>query len=411
MKKRRIATLALSLLLLISGGCSLVDIDEEKAAEIENSKTIIEYNGAAISKGEISLDMIRYLSSLGTSVDSVKSNGEESWKSFLKMYVSEVAVNRIALDKAKELGLDQLTEEEKTTLNETYDSVMSTLDSMISTSAQSAVDKDPSLDYDTEYQKQLKNYLNYIGYEPETYLKTLENELIFNKVRDYFLKDIIVSEDEVRSYYNTQRDIQKNNIEISPDTFAWQQQLGSTILYYPDGYMNVRHILIQFDDETRSKALDAYSKGDDDAYNQFVETALSTIQPQIDEVVAKMESGDDFAALIDEYNQDTAMAYEPVRTDGQIVGPFSNISIPGYLDALTKLTEPGSYTLLNTYSGCYIIRCEKLLGGEVPYDDVKENLKQMLLSSQQETEWSTLTQGWIDEASNSGKLKMYPDRY
>ncbi len=411
MTKRRIAAFGLSLLLLFSGGCSLVDIDEEKAAEIENNKTIVEYNGQLITKGEVTLEMTRNAASMGTTIDALKSN-EETWAGYRDYFVKKVAIDRIALDKAKELGLDTLTEEETKTITDTYDSVMSTLDSFIAPSVQAAVDADSSLNYDEEYKRQLKLYLNSIGYDPDTYRETLENELIVGKVRDHFLKDISVTDEEVQTYYDTQVSIQQNNLEISPDSFAWQQSLGSTIMYYPDGYKKVRHILVQFDEETRSKALEAYSEEDKTEYNKILEAAVATIQPTIDEIVAKMEAGDDFATLIDEYNKDSSMSIEPTRTEGKVVGPQStDITTPGYLDAVAALADPGSYKVLNTYSGCYIIRCDKLMAGAVPFDDLKDSIKNTLLSTAQENEWGTVSDGWIEDAKSTGKLKLYPDRF
>lgn len=412
MIKRRIATLAFALLLLMSGGCSLADIDEEKAAEIENSKTIIEYNDTDVTKLEVTLAMNQFLMINGSSVESIKSSGDDQWNSFKESFLKQMSTNLIALDKAREMGLDQLTEEEKTSLDQSYDATMAMLDSIIAPAVKSTVEDDPAIDYDTEYQKQLKRYLNMIGYEPETYRASLEKEFILSKVQEELLKDITVTDDDVRSNYDANVKMQKNNIDISPDSVEMQLQFGGSILYYPAGYMKVRHILISFDVDTKSKALAAYPKEDKTEYNQIISDALLTIQSRIDEVLSKMDSGEDFATLIDDYNDDSTMDSEPARTEGSAVGPYSSsVTIPGYIDAVAKLAKPGDYTLLNTYTGCYIIRCEKLLEGAVPFDEVKDSIKANLLAERQSSEWSTITSGWIDEATSAGKLKMYPDRY
>jgi len=410
---RRLIALALGLLLLIAGGCSLVEKDEELAEQLENSKTIIEYNGTAVTKGDITKQMTQYLAASGSSIDSMKSVGEDSWKMFKEMFITQCAANLIALDKAKELGLDQLTDEQQASIDETYNSTMSTLESMFAPVAQAAVDKDPSLDYDTEYQKLVKNYLNSAGYDPETFRDDLVKQTILAAVKEHFIKDVIVTDEEVRSNYDLMLDIQKSNIEQSPEYFSLQESLSGTILYYPKGYMKVRHILIAFDEDTKSKALKAYSATDDNTeYEKIIADALPTIQPKVDEVIAKMKAGEDFTELINEYNSDASMIIEPTRSEGQVVGPYStNVTIPGYLDAVAKLTAVGDYTTITTYSGCYIIRCEKLLEGPVPYDEVKDTLKSGMRADRQESKWSEITDGWIEEAQNAGKLKMYPDRY
>jgi len=408
MTHRKIAALALGLLLLLSSGCSLVDVDQEKVAEIENNKTIIEYNGTKVTKEDVTMQMTQYLSANQSSIDAIKSSGDDTWKNFKESYIKQIAVNLVALDKAKEMGLDQLTDEQKSSIDESYKSTMSMLDSVISSSVKSAVEKDPSLDYDTEYKKELKAYMNALGYDPDTYRDTLEKQTIIGLVKTSLTKDISVSDNDVLSSYNTQLKMQKNNIELSPNNFELQNQFGGTILYYPDGYMKVRHILIAFDDDTKSKALKAYSStGDNTEYNKIIDESIPSILPKVNEVLDKMNSGEDFAKLMETYNTDATMT-----SDGQIVGPYSsNVIVPGYLDAVAKLTKEGSYTTLTTYSGCYIIRCDKLMAGAVPYDDVKDGMKATMLSEKQSEKWSEVTTGWIDDAEKAGTLKMYTDQY
>jgi hypothetical protein len=410
---RRIIALALGLLLLISGGCSLVEKDEELAEQLENSKTIIEYNGTAVTKGDVTKLMTQYLAASGSSIDSIGSLGDDTWKQFKESFIKQSAANLIALDKAKELGLDQLTDEQQATIDDAYNSTMSTLESMFAPVAQAAVDKNPSLDYDTEYQKLVKDYLNAAGYDLETFRDELVRQTILTTVKEHFIKDVTVTDEDVRSNYDATLKIQKSNIELNPENFSLQESLGGIILYYPEGYMKVRHILIAFDDDTKTKAIEAYTSTDrKEEYERIIADAMPAIQPKVDEVTAKIEAGEDFTALINEYNSDANMDIEPARSEGQVVGPYStNVVIPGYLDAVAKLTAVGDYTTITNYSGCYIIRCEKLLEGPVPYDEVKDTLKSSMLANQQETRWAEITDGWIEEAKSAGKLKMYPDRY
>jgi hypothetical protein len=413
MNYRKIAALALGILLLFSAGCSQNNSNTaEPTTNADDSKTIIEYNGQIITKGDVTRDMNQYLSANGSSVDALKNAGDETWNGFKESYINKVAIDLITLDKAKELGLDQLGDEEEVSLEGTYNTTMAYVDSLISSSVKEAVEKDPKLDYDTEYQKQLKNVLSAMGYDPDTFKEDLKKQYIISKVNDYYIKDIAVTDDDVKSYYDTNVEIQKGNIELSPQNIEMQSQLGGFVLYYPAGYMRVRYIQIRFDDDTYSNAYNAYYKDDKTEYNQIMEQALPTIQPKIDEVVAKMNSGVDFATLIDDYNADSTMSTEPARTEGEVFGPYSsNEPTPGFLDALTKLTKAGDYTLFNTFSGCYIIRCDKILEGAVPFEDIKDDMRSSLLSDKQSTEWSKVTQGWLDDAKNAGTLKLYPEQY
>ncbi len=414
MKHKKITALALGLLLILSGGCSLVDKDEEKAAEIDKNKVIIEYKDLDIKKDDITKKMNKYLTAQGMAIADLKDSEDdkEIWDRFKNDIVQEVAVSQIALEKASELGLDKLTEEDEKSLDEAYESSLSAIKSTVETSVKAAMASNESLDYDTEYQRQLEEYFYLQGYSVDTYREDLEKEFIVNKVKEYYTKDISVTEEEVRKYYDSNVELQQHNIELNPEMVEQQAAFGGYVLYYPAGYLKVRHLLIGFESETRGAAAIAYANGDMTEYNRIIDEALPSIQPKIDEVLAKLEAGEDFTALIDEYNDDTSVDIEPYRSEGFAEGPYStNIDIPGYIDALTKLTAPGQYTTINTFYGCYIIRCEKLLEGAVPYEDVKDSFTTSLEAQNKDVEWSTVTQGWIDEAKNAGTLKLYTDRY
>lgn len=414
MKHKRITALALGMLLILSSGCSLVDKDEEKAAEIDRNKIIIEYKDLKVKKDDINKKMNKYLTAQGMAITDLadSEDDKEIWDRFKNDVVQEVAADQIALEKAAELGLDKLTEEEETKLNEAYESSLSAIQSTIEYSVKANMANDESLDYDTEYNRQMEEYFYLQGYSVATYREDLKKELIIDKVKEYYTKDIVATEADVRKYYDDNVGIQKNNMEISPEMVEQQASFGGYVLYYPAGYMKIRHLLVGFESETRGEAAIAYANGDMTEYNRIIDEALPTIQPEIDAVLAKLEAGEDFTALIDEYNDDTSVAVEPYRSEGFVEGPYStNIDIPGYIEALTKLTEPGQYTTINTFSGCYIIRCEKLLEGAVPYEDVKDSFKASLETQKKDLEWSTVTQGWIDEAKDAGVLKFYTDRY
>lgn len=414
MKHKKITALALGLLLILSSGCSLVDKDEEKAAEIDKNKVIIEYKDLEIKKDDITKKMNKYLTAQGMAIADLKDSEDdkEIWDRFKNDIVQEMAVGQIALEKATELGLDKLTAEEEKSLDDAYESSLSAIKSTVELSVKAATTSNESLDYDSEYQRQLEEYFYLQGYSVDTYREDLEKEFIVNKVKEYYTKDITVTEEEVRKYYDSNVELQENNIKINPEMVEQQAAFGGYVLYYPAGYMKIRHLLIGFESETRGAAAIAYSNKDMTEYNRIIDEALPSIQPKVDEVLAKLEAGEDFTALIDEYNDDTSVDVEPYRSEGFVEGPYStNIDIPGYIEALAKLTAPGQYTTINTFYGCYIIRCEKLLEGAVPYEDVKDSFTSSLETQNKDVEWSTVTQGWIDEAKDAGTLKLYTDRY
>lgn len=251
-----------------------------------------------------------------------------------------------------------------------------------------------------------------LGYKVDTCRDQIQKEFIYNKVKEHYTKDITVTDEEVKASYDSSLNIQKGNMEIDPKMIETQIAFGGQVLYYPAGYMNVRHILINFDEETSSAAAAAYGKDDKTEYDKLISEALPTIQSKLDDIKSRLEAGEDFTALMDEYNEDTSFSTDPYKTEGIMRGPYSTVDIPGYLEAMAKLTKEGQYTepVVN-YTGAYIIQCVKLLEGEVPYDDIKEELTESMLTSNKEAEWTTVTKEWVDAAVADGTLKMYPNNY
>lgn len=411
MNKRRIAALLMCIPLIFSGGCSLIDIDQEKADALENAKVLAEYKDTDITKGQVVKYMSQQLSQQGASLEDVESD-ETYWDSYLQNSIDSLTINEMALEKASEYKLDQLTDDENKQIDDQYNSTLDSIKSYADYITKTAVEADSTKNYDEEYQNVLKTYYESAGYTEETLRDEIKKEFIRKKVYDYVIKDIAVTDEEVKTEYDNQISIQEGNLKNKPEFVEMQGSLGSRVLVYPDGYMNVRHIYLSFDDETKSAATTAYGASNTEEYDKLISEGKTALQSKIDDIQSRLDAGEDFAKLMEEYNEDSTYSTEPASTEGTEIGPYKSIENPGYLDAVAKLTKAGqvSEPLVN-YDGVYFIQCVKMLAGVVPYDDVKDDMTSSMLSGKQQQEWSTVTQGWIDDAKKAGTLKMYPERY
>ena len=111
--------------------------------------------------------------------------------------------------------------------------------------------------------------------------------------------------------------------------------------YFKDNYLRAKHVLITTKDMTTGEEKDA-------------EAAKKTA----DEVLAKAQAGEDFDALITEYNEDPGMSSNPdgyVFTDGAMVKPFED---------KTKELQPGEIGMCETDYGYHVIK--KLALDETP---------------------------------------------
>lgn len=106
--------------------------------------------------------------------------------------------------------------------------------------------------------------------------------------------------------------------------------------YFKDDFLRAKHVLIPTTDMTTGEDL--------------TEDALAEAENKANEVLEKAKNGDDFNALIEEYNEDPGMASNEdgyFFTDNQMVKEFEDA---------TKSIQPGEFTLCKSSYGYHIIQ-------------------------------------------------------
>ena len=245
----------------------------------------------------------------------------------------------------------------------------------------------------------------------ETYKEELTQELIVRKVKAYYTKDITVTDDEVKEKYEYELEVQTNNIVQQPSAIEQNLLFGAQILYYPQGYMYARHILVSFEAATRGAAAIEYVNGNISEYNRIINEAVPTVQARVEEIQSKLAAGEDFATVMEQYSDDKTLNEEPYFTNGFLIGSYSQFDITEYLDAVATLEHAGDISdPVPTYMGVYIIECVKPLGGPVPLEDVWESLRNTMIEQKKAYTWSSLGESWIEQAESKGILQTYLDR-
>ncbi len=399
MMVKAIIPLFLTIALLAFGACTRDRVEENSS---DAGQPIIEYNDTVVYKDDVIKKMNYYLTGQGMTIEDLSESGEEEiWERFKNDIIFELSLFQIALHKAEELGLDDLSPAEKQMIDDTYKKGLE----MSKNAVQQTGD-------DSDFDGQLNEYLFLRGYDLETYKSALKREYIVEKVKEYYTKDITAPDEEVRASYEKALEIQKNNVEKKPEYIEQLLLFDTDVFYYPEGYMYAKHILVSFDSADSGAAAIAYVNGNIAEYNRIVDEAVPKIQERVDMIMQKLNSGADFDDLMVRYSDDSSLNEEPYLTRGFLIGPYStSFDLPEYLAALETLEAVGEYTdPVTTYVGVYIIKCEEMLAGPVPYEEVKDRYKRKIIKQRKEYAWSALGQDWIDKATAEGTLKQYPDR-
>jgi len=461
---KKILSLLISAVLVASlfAGCSLVTDDDANVV-------IATVNGKSILKSDYdevyNYYLYLYMNYYGYSQDQAVSALDSSTEDILQSLVEQEVIRQRAEAEGYFNYTDEQREEAKKQVEE---DIQSNVDSMVEQfisafSGQEIKGKNEG-ESDEDYFARIARdkYLRQLEQNGSSYDDLINDTLESNaltKFQEDKLSTVVVTDADVQSEYSSMLDTQKQ--EISTDDLfvsAWNNgsitsaTSGSTITTSPvvfcrPGYSLVQHILIKFDDDTANTLQGYYStlteydeeiadyesmiesETDDElkaGYESSLETAktgreeiqkkyddalvvaTSSIQTKANNIYEAVKSGDEqtFIDAIIASSEDTGMNTEEAAETGYLVGNGDGM-VEEFSNAARELAAGEVSAPIATYYGYHIIRCIKTLpDGAIPYADVEEEIRESLVDTKKDDEWSTLTETWSAEA----KIKTYKDR-
>lgn len=334
--------------------------------------------------------------------------------SVLQTVLSYMAGEKIIAAKARELGLDQITDADLAEIN-----------------AQAQALYDDQVSYYTAFVAEPGMTPEAVAAAAEAYmrdesdvtLQSIADELKADwptqKFYDYTVRDITVTDEEVEQYYRDSLAEQKASFAEYPEEYEFTHADGGTILYNPAGYRAVRNLLIPFgDDETAAKAADLLDEIDglnpeNDAERiQALEAELNPLYADLEavaeEIVGKLQSGADFLALADEYGADEMMRSEPVRTQGYYISENSFLFSTEFIEGSMILDAPGQVSSpLRSASGLHLAQyVGDVPAGDVPLQDVYAQMQAEALEAKRDAYYEQLVAAMLDAAN----VRYYPER-
>lgn len=383
--------LAVCLAIMALAGCSLVTVNPEKI-------TVATVGGETITKAQFDEEFNAFLSLYGYTQDSeeIADQLAELKESFIDQMVEDLVVDQ----KVRELGFDQITDEEKAEAEKGVDDwYQSQIEALVA-----EYEKDESVaDPEEQARQDVEEYLSNYGTSIED-MKAQEVEAIpSNKLYEYVTKDVVVTEEEAKLTYAENVASDKESYDGDLAAFVNAFDNGYVIYYVPEGTFYVKHILIGLTDEQKQELKDLRAD-DDEAVAATADAKrdefLATIQEEADAALAAVEAGGDFDALIAEYGDDPGMTYD-YYADGYLTYVGNPSFVEEFTAACDALTEDGMTTgLVASDFGYHIIRrVATKAAGEVPFEDVKADLMDGMLSSAQSDAYDAQLDQWISEAN------------
>lgn len=498
--KKGLMLIALLAAVLMLTGCNLVGYDEA----LDNAQVVARVGDTEITKAEwlaYRNNMASYYSnyyeqyfgfSMPLTEETIASYGDSALESMIESIVLE--------DKIKELGFDPLGEEDAAEVEAYADSMINLYKQLIryqefadietveeeyarlsaeleaetpeatpgeATPAEPvpAPTVDPEMLVatmtDAELDAMLLEHLEQEhGYTRDYFVQTQTSSIENEKLREYAIKDVTVSDEEVREAFDGRVEAQKTSYDATPTLYATAKNSGTDVFYTPEGYRGVKHILISIADEDKTQIdtlsstlttaqntlssaqsqLDSLNAEDTSEYDEetltayqeqvaaleeqiaqatktieetqtaldeATEAAFAAVLPEAEEALAKAQAGEDFDALIAEYGDDPGMQSEPASTQGYLVCDGLALYVTEFQDAAMALESVGDISeLVRTSYGYHILKYEMdIASGAVEFtDEIAENLHASLLTDAQNAAYDAAVTQWVSEAD----VKTFP---
>ena len=449
MQKKALLALLLAMTLLLSG-CALIVKDEA----VDNATEILRMGDQVITKEQVKKQVQEelgyneyYQSYFGQAYDKTDPANIAAAQNAA---VEDLKKDMVLTAKAAELGLDQLSDEEKETVQtkaqEDLDSALSYL--------KSNLENADGMDEEA-LNKAAQEQLDEMKITLDTYVESETKSLIDSKVRDYIIKDVAVTDEEIQADFDSKVEADKEKYAENAGSYATAANNGTTVYYAPAGVRRVKQILTKFKDEDQTaiddakklvtdantavttanakvsaaqetldlegdtdeiKAAKEQAQADLEAANKELEEAntkldeankavddatnkaFANIAADADAILEALKNGEDWQKLMDEKNQDPGMSSNP---NGYAIAQDMTGFDSAFVDAAMALEKIGdnSDKVRGTSYGYYIIRYDSdEPEGPVALDSVKEKISSSLLSTKQNTTYDDTVAQWVEEA-------------
>lgn len=452
----KLLALALAVLLCLTG-CSMITVDKE----MDDAEIVATFEGGTITKGEA---MEQYAETEAAyaqyGVTLSELDDVDSIKSEMLDYMIE---NKIVEMKAQELGLTELTDEEKAQLKEDaqaeYDEMVEVYKIYFEGETEEETDAN------------VKEYLEQAGVTVE-YLEEYYTENAWReKLKEHVAKDVSVTDEALQALYDQRVADDKEQYEGDSYSFEFAMTYGgSDVAWIPEGYRTVKHILLTYEEADQTKLDELQTKLDDVIFqiddlttplsedleeDDFVEDegtvdetiadegteaeaaedvpaddaeadaatpSLEELQAQktqleqeiaaqksasiekmratLDEIYARIEAGEDFDALIAEYGEDPGMAQEPASVDGYYVCENSETWEQAFTDGAMALEKVGDISEpVASDSGVHIIRYHSDVTGGAVPMEQMEGLEEEALEEAKQEAYDAQVAEWMAAAN------------
>lgn len=436
LKMKKLLCALCALAILVTAGCSLVEVDKEK----DMQQVVATVNGQPVVKEDLKRmfdDTANMYAQYGMDIRQMGDMTE-----MIDSLIEELIGMEVIKQQAETQGLSQLSDEENGEIDKEVQDLVDYYVEMYVPDAQAALGENASEDaVRKKARDMLDENLKQNDVSLDDIRKSYVEQKVEEKLRDSVDATVTVGEDELQKWYTDTLAEQKKTFAESLSSYANAAAMGDTVVFVPEGLVYAKRILligpedadaqekieaqktaqqtyasqmtdlIVEDKTANQEQIDALEVKINEAKNEYQRLRnqwLSAIKSKADEVLSKVKAGEDFDALVAEYGEDELMKQSPAKEEGFLVGKGLEME-QEIIDAAMALANAGDVTeLIPSSEGYSIIKLVgKVPSRDVPLSEVREAAESTVKEQKQQETWDEKMTQWREAA----KVEKFPERY
>lgn len=394
-RKKRLAARAASALcavgifaaLSLTAGCTVKFGTTPKDSDIIARPANGDNSDMEISYGEFNSRYLYYLK-MNEIEDDTTAEFANQCKEKRAEIIDSMIFDKIYLQKAKEFGVSELSEDEK---KEADDEFERQIKEMVEYHGKKALGIDSSNDSDSETSGDMnsteasgtsftEDEINARGNEEldkmlaecnmtrDTIRIWLYNYIIATHVAEKMVESV-TREDAEADYAEGLKELE--DLYNSNNNYMYYQ--GGYFNYWlPEGSRLIKHVLLGFDNDTKSQISALREDGKDDEANALRTEKANGFTDKIAEVNQKLDDNEDFNTILLYYSADAAGS--SAYPDGYLVTPNDLRYREEFTEAAFTIDKIGDRTICTTDDGVHIM----IYAGDAKVD---EEITEMMVSS------------------------------
>jgi parvulin-like peptidyl-prolyl isomerase len=349
-----------------------------------------------ITYGDFRKEYLYYLKGQGITDDSDESVAD-TCKEQRSTIINYLINEKIIFQKADELGVGTLTDEEMDEVESEYNDLIDEQIEYFASIADFGTLETGEVISDSDKEQRgsddFDKYLEDCGLTRDDLLMWQVSSAVTQKVIDEVTKDVTVEYSEAQAKFDDY--VESIKALYADDVSEYETGGYYSAFWIPDGSRRIKHILLAFDDDFADE-LSELRDSDDEAADEARAEKAEEMQEQAQEIINMLDNGADFDELITEYSADSSgSTYYP---DGYLVVPNSVSFVSEFTEAAYSLENVGDYCeAVSDYGVHIILYASDAVVTDEEIDSYVEYIYEQLDSSAKNSYFSEKLNEWKEE--------------